>query len=373
MKDEEKLFLFFFVRFVDGIVLMYYNYSTLKQKEDKMKKIIFVLILLLLVFSIAIHGERVAVLPEIMKPVTLAVDDTQFYVTEGASIYIYSLQEYNMLKKFGREGQGPQEFQTHPLLPLALDVRSDKIIVFSVLKVSYFTKTGEFIKEIRAKSLSLGLQPFGDRFLGMTITQEDNVRYRVVNLYDSKLDKLKELYRVKDDFQNVGQGLKVLGKTFFYNGYENKILLPGKDDAAVDVFDFGGEMKKLFSIHLDQKKIKIGQEFKKAVIEYFKTTPGLKEQFELLKPIRFPHYFPRVFIFFAESDTIYIMTWKKENNKIEFFTYDMTGKFLKRLMIPIYYETPVKPYPFTINKAKLYQIVENEEEEEWEFHMSDIK
>jgi hypothetical protein len=338
-----------------------------------MKKIIFVLIVLLVLFSVAIHGEKVAVLPEIMKPVTLAVDDTQFYVTEGASIYIYSLKEFNLLKKFGREGQGPQEFQIHPLLPMTLNVGGDKLIVFSVLKVSYFTKTGEFIREIRAKSVIAGLQPFDDRFLGSTQTQEDNVRYRVVNLYDSKLDKLKELYRVKDSFQAVGQGLKVLEKTFFYNAYKNRILLPGKDDATVDVFKLDDEMKKLFSIHLDEKKIKIGQEFKKAVIEYFKTTPGLKEQFELIKPIRIPDYFPRVALFFVESDTIYIMTMKKENNKVEFFTYDMKGKFIKRLMIPVYYETPVKPYPLTVHKAKLYQIVENEAEEVWEFHKSEIK
>jgi hypothetical protein len=338
-----------------------------------MKKIIVVLFLVLSIFSVAIHGKKVAVLPELMKPVTLAVDDTQLYVTEGASIYIYSLKEYNLLKKFGREGQGPQEFQVHPLIPLSLDVSTDKIIVFSILKVSYFTKKGEFIKEVRAKVFSAGLQPFGDRFLGSTQIQEENVRYKVVNLYDSKLDKLKELYRVKDNFQKVGQGLKVLEKSFFYNGYKNRILLPGKDDATVDVFKFDDEMKKLFSIRLDQKKIKIDRQFKEEMIEYFKTTPGLKEQYEVIKPILFPEYFPRIWIFFIESDTIYVLTWKRENNKIELFTYDMKGKFIKRQMVPIYHETPVKPYPLTVNKANLYQLAENEEEEEWELHMSEIK
>jgi hypothetical protein len=338
-----------------------------------MKKSIPLLILVLLVFSTAIHGGKVAVLPELMKPTFLGVDDTQMYVVEGATIYIYSLKEFNLLKKFGREGQGPQEFQIHPLLPLTLDVSSNNIIVFSISKVSYFTKKGEFIREVRAKVFSTGLQPFGDRFLGSMQTQEENVRYKVVNLYDSKLDKIKELYRVKDNFQKAGQGLKVLEKSFFYNDYKNRILLPGKDDATVDVFKFDNEMKKLFSIHLDQKKIKIDRKFKEVVIEYFKTTPGLKEQYEYIKPILFPDYFPRIFIFFAESDTIYVLTWKRENNKIELFTYDMKGKFIKRLMVPVYHETPVKPYPFTVNKATLYQLVENEEEEEWEFHMSVIK
>jgi len=336
-----------------------------------MRKIIFVLILVLVLFSVAIHGEKVAVLPEIMKPTTMSVDDTQLYVVEGASIYIYSLKEFKLLKKFGREGQGPQEFQVQPPFRISLDVRSDNLIVFSFLKVSYFTKTGEFIKEIKIPTLAFSIQTFADNFLGSTIIIPDNVRFKVINMYDSKFNKLKEIYRIKDDFQKPGQGMKVLTKTFSFQGSENKILLPGNDDATIDVFD--GDMKKLFSIHLDQEKIKVDQTFKDAVIKYLKTTPGPKEQFELIKPIIFPEYFPTIVGFFVVDNLIYAMTMKKENNRTEFFTYDMNGKFKKRLMIPIQFETPVKPYPISIHKGKLYQIVENEEEEAWEFHMSEIK
>ncbi|NIM11279.1 MAG: hypothetical protein GTO45_04750 [Candidatus Aminicenantes bacterium] len=336
-----------------------------------MKKIIFVLILLLLVFSMAIHGEKAAVLTEIMKPVTLSVDDTQFYVTEGASIYIYSLKEFKMLKKFGREGQGPQEFQILPYLPLAIDASTDKLIAISFGKISYFTKKGEFIKEVRSSGLVFYPQPFGDQFLGMSVTAQDGVRYRTVNIYDSKLTKLKEIYREKDVFQAPGRGTKAINKAFIFQGHDNKILLPGKDDATIDVFD--RDMKKLFSIHLDQKKIKIDQKFKDQVIHHAKTSPETKDLYPVLKPLIFPDYFPVIAAFFADADMIYVMTYKKENSSNEFFTYDMTGKFKKHLMVPIQYETPVKPYPITIHKGKLYQIVENEEEEEWEFHMSEIK
>jgi hypothetical protein len=93
----------------------------------------------------------------------------------------------------------------------------------------------------------------------------------------------------------------------------------------------------------------------------------------VLKPITFPDYFPAIADFFVNDDTIYVMTWKIENSINEFFTYDMSGKFKKRLMIPIQYETGLKSYPITFNKGKLYQIVENEEEEVWEFHMSKIQ
>lgn len=160
-------------------------------------------------------------------------------------------------------------------------------------------------------------------------------------------------------------------KTSSFVGYENKIFLPGKDDATIDVFD--SNMKKLFSINLDQKKIKVDQKIKDAVIEYLKTTPGIKEQFELLKPVIFPEYFPTIAGFFVVDNTVYVMTWKREKDSREFFTYDLKGKFKKQMMIEIQNETPVQPYPINIHKGKLYQIVENEEEEAWELHMSVIK
>ncbi len=335
-----------------------------------MIKHIIILILIMVVFCFSGFAAKVAVLPELMKPMVMAVDDTQLYVTQEASVFIYSLKDFKLVKKFGKAGEGPQEFHVLPQIPLVIDVRTDRIIVNSFGKISYFTKQGEFIKEVKTKSIALFLQALGDGFLGMSVTAQDGVRYRTINLYDSVLNKLKEIYRAKDDFQ-AGQGLKVLTKPFIYQAYEDKILLPGKDDATIDVFD--KEMKKLLSIHLDQGKRKVDQKFKDAVINLFKTNPATKDYFEMLKPITFPDYFPAIRAFFVDDGTIYVMTFKMENNANEFFTYDMSGKFKKRLLIPIQYETELQPYPITINKKKLYQIVENEEEEVWEFHMSKIE
>lgn len=335
-----------------------------------MIKHIIILILIMVVFCFSGFAAKVAVLPELMKPKVMAVDDTQLYVTEEASVFIYSLKDYQLVKKFGRAGQGPQEFHVLPQVPLIIDVSTDRIIVNSFGKISYFTKQGEFIKEVKTKSIALFLQALGDGFLGMSVTAQDGVSYRTINLYDSELNKLKEIYRAKHDFQ-AGKGLKVLTKPFIYQAYEDKIILPGKDDATIDVFD--KEMKKLLSIHLDQEKRKVDQKFKDAVINLFKTNPATKNYFEMLKPITFPDYFPTIRAFFVDDGTIYVMTFKMENNANEFFTYDISGKFKKRLLIPIQYETELQPYPITLNKGKLYQIVENEEKEEWEFHMSKIE
>ena len=327
-------------------------------------------LLVLLMFSYSTHGIKVTVLKEIKQPKNMAVDATQLYIAENATVYIYSLEDFKLIKSFGRKGQGPQEFQTYPHIPITIDVSTDKLIVSSIRKISYFTKQGEFLKEVRALSLALYLQPLGDGFLGRSHVSYDGVNHAAVTIYDGKLNKLKEVYRVKDPYQGQGKGYKVLDTVFVFRAYKDKILVPGKDDATIDVFD--RQLNKLYSIHLDQKKRKLDQKTRERLTHLMKTSPDTKDAYELIRPLSFPDYFPVIANFFVDDDTIYVMTWKKENGSNEFFTYDMKGKFKKRLLIPIKYETELTAYPMTIKKGKLYQLVENEKKEEWEFHVTEI-
>ena len=327
-------------------------------------------LLVLLMFSFSTNGMKLTVLKEIKQPKNMAVDATQLYIAENATVYIYTLEDFKLIKSFGRKGQGPQEFQTYPHIPITIDVSTDKLIVSSIRKISYFTKQGEFLKEVRALSLALYLQPLGDGFLGRSHVNYDGFNHAVVNIYDGKLNKLKEVYRVKDPFQGPGKGYKVLDTVFVFRAYKDKILVPGKDDATIDVFD--RQLNKLFSIHLDQKKRKLDQNTRKRLTHLMKTSPDTKDAYELIRPLSFPDYFPVIASFYVDDDTIYVMTWKKENGSNEFFTYDMKGKFKKRLLIPIKYETELTAYPMTIKKGKLYQLVENEKKEEWEFHVTEI-
>ena len=276
-----------------------------------------------------------------------------------------------MLKKFGSQGQGPQEFQTLPHVPVTVEVSTDRLIACSIRKISYFTKQGDYIKEVRAVNLALNLRLCGERFLGWSQVKTEGVTYNTINLFDSKLNKLREVFRMKDSYQGPGQGYEVLHKLFTYRTYDNKILLPGNDDATIDIFD--SEMNKLLSIRLDQERIKVDREFKNRLVKHFKTSPEIKNIYPMLKPLIFPDYFPVISDFFVDAGTIYVMTWKRENGSNEFLTYDMKGKIKKRLMIPIRYETDLSSYPTMVRKGNLYQLVENEEKEEWELHISEIK
>jgi len=335
-----------------------------------MKKIFIVI--WVLIFGILGWAEKVTTLTEVLKPTVIQVDDSQFYIVEGATIFIYSLKDYKLIKKFGKEGQGPGEFATNPQLPTIIDVSTDEIIVNSIGKLSYFTKDGNFKKEIKTVSPSFNFQPMGDRFIGMGRVQDDKKLYNTVNIFDSKLAKIKEIYRADTGLRGPGKGIEAIQKVFWFQYYDNKIFLPGQTDDEIDVFD--KDMNKLFTIKVEAKKIKISDEFKKEVINQFKTTPGTKEIFDaFLKPVRFSEYFPTILFFFCADDILYVMTWNRENEKNEFYTYDMKGKLIKKLWIPLAYQDYLQPFPLSIKNGKLYQVVENIDTEEWELHISEIK
>ncbi len=324
------------------------------------------------------YGEKVAELPEIKNPVGMTVDDTRLYVNEIATVYIYSLKDFKFVKKFGGEGQGPREFQVLPHVPVGVDASTDRLIVTSIRKISYFTKQGEFINEVKGASLALRLRLFGDKFLGWSQAMDKGVIFNTIVLFDSKLNKLKEIYRVKDSYQGPGKGYKVLPKVFTYHSYDNKIIVPGNDDNVIDILD--SNLKKLVSIRIGHKRRKVTRKFKDQLTHYYKTSPETKKVYErMLRPLIWPDYFPVIDDFFVDEGTIYVLIFKeeqegkKEKEGNEFFTYDMAGKFKRRITIPIRYESELRPFPTLIHKGKLYQLVEDEDSLIWEFHVSEIK
>jgi len=334
--------------------------------------LIFVILTVLVFPAVTLYGEVAAALPEIMKPRSLAVDDSQLYITEQSKVFIYSLDDFKPVTQFGEAGEGPREFKTLPHVPVTVDVSTDRIIVSSMRKISYFTKKGDYIDEVKAVNLALNLRRFGDRFVAWSQARTEGVIYNTMCLFDSRLNKLKELYRMKDSYQGQGRGYHVLHKVFTYIPYEDKLLLPGEDDASIDIFD--SELNKILSIRLDRERRKVDAEFKDKLIRFYKTSPETRELYEThLKPLIFPDYFPVIADFFVDNGTVYVMTWKKEKGASEFYIYDMNGKFKKRLLIPFQYETELNPYPGIIKNGKLYQLVENENKEAWELHVSKIK
>lgn len=317
-------------------------------------------------------GGTVIPLTDLLKPNTIQLDETQIYITEGASVYIYNRDTFKPVKKFGKEGEGPQEFRILPQLPLIINVSTDRIIVNSLGKVSRFTKKGEFINEEKVKAgFVFNLLPMGKYLAGQGVSQENNVRYRTINIYDRELNKLTEVCRTEDNFQGPGQGFKVVDTAFIHQTMGKRLLIAQSREFVINVYDQNG--KELTSITQDYKLIKLSQKNREDIENFIDTDPSIKQFSELLKPIHYPNEFPAIFTMFSSDKKLYVMTWRRENRQNEFFIFDQDGKLLKKSFIPLAYQNAILPAPFAIKDNQLFQLAENEETEEWELHINDIK
>ena len=333
-------------------------------------------LLLVLIFSLPLLCDKAVIIADLGRPVSLDVDANNLYIIENAAVYIYSLKNFTLIKKFGEKGQGPGEFNTLPHVHITLDSSTDRLIIGSIRKISYYSKRGNFIKEVKGKNLALRLvlldpTPGGEKFLGWSQRAYGGFNYNTIVIFDGELNKIQQVYREKDPFQGRGKGYDMLPKTFSYLSHQGSILLPGKDDASVDVFDL--EMKHRFTVRIKQDRYKVTEDFRKKMINYLKSSPETKNVFPVLQPIRFPKYFPVINSFFADDGVIYVMTWKRENGRNEFYTYNMQGGFRQKKMIPVEYETDIQPYPAAVKNGNLYQLVENQARQEWELRITRIR
>jgi hypothetical protein len=89
--------------------------------------------------------------------------------------------------------------------------------------------------------------------------------------------------------------------------------------------------------------------------------------------LKFRDDFPAIQFFLVDNGRIYIQTYLKKDDKYEFFIYDLEGKLIKRLFFPVKFQDALKPNPFDIEDNTFYQLIENEDEEEWELHAIEIK
>jgi hypothetical protein len=316
--------------------------------------------------SLLLVGKKVP-LPDLVKPRHIAVDANQMYVTEGATVFIYSLKDFKLIKKFGKQGEGPQEFKRRITF---LDVQTEYLFLISAGKVSYFTKGGTFKKEFRTLSPEMKLKPLGKNFVGGRMAAENSTLYLAIGIYDSNLKKIKELYKQEMEVQLGGKGTKIYAHPLPFHAYGDKLFIARGKDFLIEVLDNAGN--KQYDITYDYKKIKVTEADKKKVMNHLKTDPETKPYLEMLKPILFPDYFPAIRNYYAADGKLYVFTYKENNNKSEVFLFDMKGTFLKKLFVPCLYMSPVDEYPAAIKDGKFYQLVENEDTEEWELHINRI-
>ncbi|NIM13038.1 MAG: hypothetical protein GTO45_13005 [Candidatus Aminicenantes bacterium] len=341
-----------------------------------MKKISLFLVLIILTgFGFA---AKVGSFPELINPERILVDGGKIFITEGIHVFIYSLKDLKLVKKVGKEGEGPQEFKRFPwpwLPSLRVFLQPDRIFVNSMSKVSFFTREGKFIKERKKQNVWHVFMPFEDKYIVFALTLEKRVSYITYSLYDSDFNKEKEVFReVNPDQEGKKMDpilMSLIKQVFFRFGDGGKFFFPGFDN-KIHIFDKTGN--DVGTIDIPCSKVPVTSELKNKFIDYFKRDIRYKQVFEFEKNrMKYPNHLPLLKDYRVGDGKVYVIGNKKENEKYETFIYDLDGKLLKKVWLPLVDKDILELYPFTIAGGKLYQLIENEDEEEWELHVTEIK
>lgn len=335
-----------------------------------MRKIIFYLILICMV--VGVLNARSVPLPELLMPDGIEIGGSHIYITEGPRVYIYSLEDFSLVKTFGQRGEGPMEFRVNRFGPghIYIEELRDAIMINSFRKISYYSKTGDYLREVRTVSGSR-FRPVGKNFAayGGTLFEKDRA-FRTVNLYDSNFKKIKEIYR-----EEVGKpGKEVdpvfLMKRFLYYVWDNRIFVGG-GDGVIHVFDSNG--KSLYKIGHEYDRVEFTEEHRRRFERDFRLHPRFGSLYEVIKKeIKYPRWFPLIKSFHISGKHLYVRTFKQENKKSEFFIFTLEGKLLKKVFLPLAEKNAFEPTPYTIKSGHLYQLIENEETENWELDITTI-
>jgi hypothetical protein len=321
-------------------------------------------IFLFIVLTNLVFSAKIIPLPDLNKPVRIKVDKDGIYINDSMTISIYSLQDFHLVKRFGKKGEGPREFKQY----INCNVQPHSLVITSLAKVSYFTGKGEFIEELRVPK-GWTYKPVGKHFVGNDFVQDENTLYKAVYLYDSKFNRIKELCRKEFPYQREKGRFRVYGTPVDYWTDNNKVFICGKEDFIIDVFD--GDGNQLASLKEDYEKIKLSENHKNGIYDYFKTHPYYKTRYEWFKKqLVFPDHLPAIRSFFISREKLFVRTYRKKKDKTEFFIFDMNGKLIKKRFLPIIERNVPTSFPFWIYDGKLYQLYDNPETENWELQVT---
>jgi hypothetical protein len=337
-----------------------------------MKQISAKILLLLCLLSLYLSAEVVP-LPGLLHPDSITLDNGRIYITDLETIYIFSAAKLQLIKKFGKKGEGPGEFKFNPagVAKLVLDLHPDTIMVNSMGRVSFFTGEGNYVKEVPVASGN-DFKQVDTYWVGYSTSRDNKILYATINLYDSGFKKLKEIYRKEYYVQPSKKfNLVKLGcgnaRRAVYRVYNEKIFVEGEED-TIHVFNKEGNEE--YVIKLNDETLKISEKHKEEILkDLFTLYTGPTMQDLIKAKGYFPEYFPAR-VFHIADNKIFLPTYKKQAGKNEFIVLDLKGNLIKKIYLPFADRQLLLPYPYAIRDGRFYQLVDNEETQEWELHIT---
>jgi len=135
-----------------------------------------------------------------------------------------------------------------------------------------------------------------------------------------------------------------------------------------EIYDFNGN--RLSQIRLNYEKIRVPEENKKKLKDLLEGIAAYRAS-EDMYYLDFPEYYPAFQYAALDNGKVYFLTFYKKDQMREIIITDWKGKFIKRSYVPALNDIEI--VKCAISDNKFYYLFENEETEEWELHVEDIK
>ena len=311
-------------------------------------------------------AELVAKLPQVMNPYVIAISDGRIYIVEDSvSVHIFDLgpQGVTFVKTFGREGQGPGEFDyIYTVRPF-----KDHLDIPGSYKLARFSRDGDYQSEVAVTvgAFKGAVYRLGDGYVVRDVNFDAKGAATTIRLYDKDFKLVKEI-----GVRTAPEGLMKINLVSDY--YAPRVagdrlyVIDAGEDSVVTVYDRNGVRQN--EMHLPLEPLKMSEALKAAVIKPLKdswTGPTRWEDFE--KRLFFPDRTPGLDHFEVLDGKFVVRTYKYRRDLVEFARFDEQGRELGRLDLPFTGRLS-NGILFCFCQGRYYFLRENPDEEVWELH-----
>jgi len=333
---------------------------------------------------------KIIPLSEITSVSSVRVSGDRIYIADGRSreIFVYALDDFRLIRKIGRAGQGPGEFESPPQ-PI---IFPNELAVKSFSKIVFFSKEGEFRREIKIVPADLMFSgfpvfPLGRGYAGFPFIRDERGRMIscVGRIYD---ENWKPTADFADRFPSPTPspppppGAKITGpkeddlliKDYCAGWVEGERIYfaDSRKGFSISVFDAQGA--KIREIRQETTPVRIERKYRENLIAEWREER--KKDLDRFNPV-VPDVFPSLFAFRVDGEEILAVTPQWKDGLYEIITMNLEGTVLRRSfsfpLEPSWDHLPSVNSHFDIHGGILYTTAYNEDQERIELSILPIK
>lgn len=284
---------------------------------------------------------------------TIRVDsEGNIYVLDDreACIKVFD-KEGNLVRAFGKKGQGPCELQRPQRMHLVAD-KELQIYDISNARLSYYSLDGHCLREISTGKyfFSRTMADSKGNIVATSVVLGDRTIHELKK-YDSELDPLLTVTTVEEERDRSSMDptstlliFRMLDDDHIVWAYSSKYEFFIVDPAG----------KTIRKVVKDYKPVKITEEEKKEMLDDIFGDRGIPSGLK----VQFPkNYNPFYYFICDDEGGIYVQTYDEEKNGWRYWdVFNPEGHFVSRFLLP------EEEYPYVVKEKKLYSYIRENED-----------